>query len=82
MAERIIYKKASGETALRQGEILTNVIQYKPIASEISLNSPDFSFDVLPHPFVIVVSQDCDLDWDYKARQPGSYQSQNSLPWT
>ena len=44
MAERIIYKKASGETALRQGEILTNVIQYKPIASEISLNSPDFSY--------------------------------------
>jgi len=64
MAERIIYKKASGETALRQGEILTNVIQYKPIASEISLNSSDFSFDVLPHPFVIVV---------------GSYQSHKLL---
>ncbi|NCS12247.1 MAG: hypothetical protein GPJ08_14315 [Microcystis aeruginosa G13-09] len=79
MAERIIYKKASGETALRQGEILTNVIQYKPIASEISLNSPDFSFDVLPHPFVIVVSQDCDLDWDYKARQPSSYKSHKLL---
>jgi hypothetical protein len=70
MADQIIYKKSSERSALRQGEILTDVIQYNPVASDLSQESEDLAFDPILHPVVIVVSQDCDLDWDYQARQP------------
>ncbi len=53
--------------ALRQGEILSNVVQ-------ISL-PPDF-FDTtsmkvkrVTHRYAIVVTPDCDLEWDFKAQQ-------------
>ena len=70
MSDHIIYKKSIEGSALRQGEILTDVIQYNPVASDLSQESEDVAFDPILHPFVIVVSQDCDLDWDYQARQP------------
>lgn len=70
MSDHIIYKKSIEGSALRQGEILTDVIQYNPVASDLSQESEDVAFDLILHLFVIVVSQDCDLDWDYQARQP------------
>ena len=74
MNERIIYKPSDECSPLRQGEILTGVIQYKPIIDEIqdSLELHELSFTPICHPYTIVVTQDCDLDWDYKARTTNS----------
>jgi hypothetical protein len=68
MEERVIYKAATRNSSLRQGEIVTGVVQYNPVADELSKDGENLSFTPVIHPYVIVVTQDCDLDGDYKAR--------------
>jgi hypothetical protein len=56
---------------LRQGEIINNLSEFTPQISEaesISDLRKRATFDPITHPYVIVVSQDCDLEWDYRAR--------------
>lgn len=62
-----IYKASDSKSPLRQGEILTNITQYKPTNFNDE-SSTDIDFQPLIHPYAIIVTQDCDLDWDYKAR--------------
>jgi hypothetical protein len=60
-----------GSPFLRQGEIINNLLELKPQITEqksIEDFSKDAKFEPIEHPAVIVVSQDCDLEWDYKAR--------------
>jgi len=56
----------SVQHALRQGEILTNLIQIHLDLQTIGLPEPR----VTPrrHEYALVLSQDCDLDLDFKAR--------------
>lgn len=68
MEERAIYQASDKGSSLRQGEILTGVVQYKPVVSELSQGTQELSFDAIVHPYTIVVTQDCDLDWDFRAR--------------
>jgi hypothetical protein len=68
MQERAIYQSSEEFSSLRQGEILTGVVQYKPVVDGMSQHSQELSFDPIQHPYVMVITQDCDLDWDYKAR--------------
>lgn len=65
----------SVDKALRQGEILSNVIEYCP--SLDSLDSEQVEFRPVVHKYVIVASQDCDLNWDYKA---GNYLEEDIVP--
>lgn len=65
----VIYERSSKKRGpLRQGEILSDIIQ-------VRINLKDIRAEKLPrlrnivHPWVIIVSQDCDLDWDFKARR-------------
>ncbi|MCY3797800.1 MAG: hypothetical protein OXG84_08330 [Chloroflexi bacterium] len=53
--------------ALRQGEILSNVVQLQIDPETINSVDADSVYDVEPvkHPFAIVVSQDCDLEQGY-----------------
>lgn len=74
MEERAIYQASHKSSSLRQGEILTGIIQYKPVVSELLQEEQELSFDAVLHPYAIVVTQDCDLDWDYRARQTASSQ--------
>jgi hypothetical protein len=56
---------------LRQGEIINNLFEFRLQMSEVkSIDDvrKTAKFDPIIHPYVIVVSQDCDLEWDYKAR--------------
>lgn len=56
--------------ALRQGEILTGLVQVKlAVGSLFPIGDEQRILEEVIHPFVIVASQDCDLDWDYKARK-------------
>lgn len=50
---------------MRQGEILANVREYVPTLDAI--DGGDLVINVIEHPFLLIVSQDCDLDWDYNA---------------
>jgi len=56
---------------LRQGEILENLFELQPRVSPgktVDVEQ-ETMLDRIDHPYAIVVSQDCDLEWDYKARQ-------------
>ncbi|MEA5618444.1 hypothetical protein VB711_11425 [Cronbergia sp. UHCC 0137] len=77
MTEKNIYRGSNTKEALRQGEILTGVIQINPVLDKSSLSIEDTEFTVIQHPYAIIISQDCDLDWDYKARQ--SHDKPNKL---
>ncbi|MCU0550128.1 MAG: hypothetical protein MUC48_12330 [Leptolyngbya sp. Prado105] len=74
MIKQAIYQPSIKGSSLRQGEILTNVVQYNPVVSELSREVEELSFKQVIHPYAIVVTQDCDLDWDYRARQNGAAQ--------
>jgi len=69
MSADLIYRASTRESALRQGEMLTGVVQYKPQIDNITTpESSSIPFQEIIHPYAIIVSQDCDLDWDYDAR--------------
>lgn len=66
-----IYAASSLDEPLRQGEILSDVVQLRLDVSQL-LTFPGEQ-DALKivrvmHPLAVVISQDCDLDWDYKWR--------------
>lgn len=57
--------------SLKQGEIISDLVEFKLQTSEVkSINDvyKTAKFDSITHAYVIVVSQDCDLEWDYRAR--------------
>lgn len=68
MREQAIYQVPDQKSAIKQGEILTGVVQYKPVLGEGLSSEEEVNFSTLEHPYAIVVTQDCDLDWDYKER--------------
>lgn len=63
-----IYTPSEGG-ALRQGELVTGLVQIKLALELVDAETPDFQIDQEAHPFAIVLSQDCDLEQDWKARQ-------------
>jgi hypothetical protein len=83
MAKRAIYQRVlrskKNNSALRQGEILTGVIQYKPVINQLSKQTEELSFETIIHPYAIIVTQDCDLDWDYRARKSAETKSAKLL---
>jgi hypothetical protein len=62
-----IYAPSEIRGPLRQGEILTGVRQYR--INPDSYGAPEPRTVQVSHPIALIVSQDCDLDWDYQARQ-------------
>ena len=55
----------------RQGEIIGDLFELRPKVTEGDTIDVKQATEVerIDHPYAIVVSQDCDLEWDYKARQ-------------
>ena len=66
------YEKSKHSGALRQGEILSNVVQISLHPYTIDTNAP--KVERLTHKYAIVVTPDCDLDWDFKAQQGNANQ--------
>lgn len=66
----MIYSKSVKTDALRQGEILSSVIQIKPgtPGESPSGDPPRISTTVITHGFSVIVSQDCDLASDHLNR--------------
>jgi hypothetical protein len=69
--------------ALRQGEILTGIVQVRLAVATLGTDQKEI--EEVVHPYAIVLSQDCDLDWDWRGRtqpvNPGEIpgQSQQKL---
>lgn len=69
MVRAPIYRASDSQSPLRQGEILTNITQYKPTQLDKKSSAENYpEFQPIIHPYAIIVTQDCDLDWDYQAR--------------
>jgi len=58
----VIYRPSVKAGELRQGEILSGVRQY-------TYSSQSGEVEEVPHDFVVVATQDCDLLWDFESRQ-------------
>lgn len=58
--DHAIYTKAELAREVRQSEILTGLTQYvyDPVSGDV---------EAIPHGYVIIATQDCDLLWDYEA---------------
>lgn len=61
-----IYAIAGVEKFIRQGEILSNLVQFN--LNLKALKNGEFEADEITHKFVIVLSQDCDCEQDYRVR--------------
>ena len=53
------------DAAILQGELLFNVVEFRVKPETIGA---DLEVDEVVHPLALVVTQDCDLDLDHKAR--------------
>lgn len=62
----VIYTASVASGALRQGEIISNLIQSYVTVESLSTDGK-ITLEK-EHEFAIVVTQDCDLDWDFRAR--------------
>jgi hypothetical protein len=69
----------SSDGPLRQGEILSGIVQVRlklsPDGNLPSQNEP-VEFQRVSHRFALIVSQDCELDWDFKARNHVQFEGQ------
>lgn len=52
----------------RQGEILSDLVQVHLSADSLIPTPTDVSLEEKVHPYSLILTQDCDLDWDFKAR--------------
>jgi hypothetical protein len=62
----VIYAR-SQDGALRQGEIITDMVQIRLDVATIGRDHQQI--EEVVHPIVVVLSQDCDLDQDWKKRR-------------
>jgi hypothetical protein len=78
---RRIYTASSQDERLWQGEILSELSQAKLALESLSATSsnqpasetaPAVRVEYEEHPLVVVLSQDCDVEQDYKRRNTGS----------
>ena len=67
----IVYTPSTEDSPLRQGELLSGIVHAQRKLDSIGTGLALIIRSV-EHPWVIVLSQDCDLDWDFKWRQEQS----------
>ncbi|OFV96271.1 MAG: hypothetical protein A3F68_09630 [Acidobacteria bacterium RIFCSPLOWO2_12_FULL_54_10] len=56
------------EGAFQQGEILTDVIQVHIRVETLAAGADDIELQEKNHPYAVVITQACDLDWDFKVQ--------------
>jgi hypothetical protein len=65
-----IYAPSPNSGHLRQGEILSDVVQARLRLDSIGpVKEPIVDYPM--HPYAVVLNQDCDLQWDFADRQSG-----------
>jgi len=74
----IIYILPVTTGPLRQGEILSNVIQRRRSFRSLMQENPEI--EEIRHPYCIIASQDCDLEQDHDARNGGTTSTDKMIP--
>lgn len=71
MTEPVYLLSETG--GFRQGEILTNLTEFRLDIDSVPGALRGEPPQVLPirHPFAVVMTQDCDLEWDFRSRDTG-----------
>lgn len=64
-----IYARSPGNGPLRQGEILTDIVQSLLTLESVGTDTP--AIEEIDHPVAIIASQDCDLEQDFAAKRQG-----------
>ena len=77
-----VASKAGIAISLRQGEILTNLVQIQVNLESIETAQNNTNYSVTPfvHPYAIIVSQDCDLEQDFNFRFHKRGKERHRLP--
>lgn len=68
----LVYSIPPSEFPLRQCEIIENLLEIFPIRSEDAVLRDDSSAPPVVrrmHPRAVIVTQDCDLNWDWQTKQ-------------
>lgn len=73
-----MFSSSPAEGVLRQGEIVSEVIQVHIRADSLGEGSADVDLEEKQHPYALILTQDCDLDWDFKARAPSNQDARAS----
>jgi len=70
-AATVLYLASDQDGQLRQGEVIEAIRELRfnlTNISEETIGAQSLLVDRVDHPWTIVLSPDCDLDWDFKAR--------------
>ncbi len=81
--EKMFVPSEAGITSsLRQGEILSDLVQIQINLESIKISENDTNYLANPivHPYAIIVSQDCDLDRDFHFRFHSRGKKRHRLP--
>ena len=63
-----IYVPSVVGGALRQGELLSNIVEARIDFETLRQAQDELALEEKVHPLAVVLTQDCDLEWDHKAR--------------
>lgn len=77
--EGVIYVASLSEGELRQGEIISNLVQARLDITTVDATSVP-KVDRIKHPYAVIVSQDCDLLQDFRARNGATVRPDKMLP--
>lgn len=75
-----MYRPSPVNGPLRQGEILSQVVELRVDIGSLRLaDQESLKIGEKVHPFALILTQDCDLDWDYSVRQQSNSED-SSVP--
>lgn len=60
---------------INQGDILEKTEYYKVLHR----SETEYNIDTIIFPYVVVLTQDCDLEWDYKKRKEASHENEDKF---
>jgi hypothetical protein len=64
----LAYVPIKGGDRLHQGEVVSNIVERLVRFMQRTAGGDEFGFDEVMHPFAVILTQDCDLEQDAKAR--------------
>ena len=64
----LVYERPSADGALRQGEILAEIWEHRARAIIEDTDESPVEFDQRLYSHVVILTADCDLEWDFRAR--------------
>lgn len=74
----VVYSISPDTGPLRQGEILSDLVEVR-LAAECLRPDAEPLIEEIFHPYAVVLTQDCDLEWDFRYRRTADPADQGRL---